>query len=396
MTELDRLRAAHAAIPEPDPLVVERARERLLSRARTPAPRRTRRRMLLAPAVAAAALAAAVALWPEDRRSADLAPDAAAAAIRSCSSPGAATRCTAALGVLAGADGRALAPGDVLYRRDLWFDRITYVQRSGRPGLRPDPQGFAIAGGRPAELWLTPARHGRLAYGEASTPVLPSPADRRDWIGAGRPDLEGLLPPAAPGDGPPARSFGPQQANELLLGAGELDAVLPPTGDPLRSLSTEPAALERQLLRLAWRQRTQVSGDPPCSPNLHDCSPATRRNIRDLSGSNITTLLRYPLASVALRRALLIVLGRVEGARRLGVVSDPVGRQAAAIELPARMNDGRNVVLFDLQRGRLIADGIATGDDTLDTLRFTNAYDVELDAVARIGDRPDGPRDRRS
>ncbi len=394
MTDLDRLRAAHAAVPEPDPRAVEVARARLSAHTRQPTQIRRSRRMLLVPAIAAAGLVAAVALWPETRGQTSIAPDAASAAARSCSAPGSASRCAAALGVLAGADGRALAQDEVLYRRDLSFDRIMYVQRNGRPGLRPDPQGFAIAGRRPTELWISPAGRGRIAYGDADAPVLPSPADRRNWIAAGRPDLKGLMPLPVPGGMPLDQTFSRRRANDLLLGAGELDAVLPRSGDPLRSLSVDPAALERQLLGLAWQQRTQVSGDEECARDLHDCSRTTRRNIRDLYGSNITTLLRYPLASAELRRALLTVLGRIKGARQLGMVTDPVGRQAAAIRLPARVNDGRNVVLFDLRQGRLIADGIAGGSDTLETLRFTNVYDIELATVDRIGERPNGQRER--
>ena len=65
----------------------------------------------------------------------------------------------------------------------------------------------------------------------------------------------------------------------------------------------DPSALRRYLMRTAWYQRTKISGEGPCAPDLHDCSASTRRNIRSMFGSDILTLLRYPYTPPALRQA---------------------------------------------------------------------------------------------
>lgn len=389
--EPDRLRSAHAAIPPPDAPTVDRARRQLADAvaAATPPPAHRRQRRWFAVTAAAGltgVVVLAVALWPGERSS-PVGP-ATALAARAClqSDAGPARSCLRALGKLAVADD-VLADGKVFYRRDLWTQSIMYIGPNGRPQASPRGPGvFGIVRAGTQELWVAPDRSGRLAYGPARRPYLPSAADVRAWRAAGSPDLNHLAGGAQHRSDLAPQAFRAGQLDELLLGDGELDQALP-QGDPLRDLPTNPATLTRELRRLAWHQRVRISGDPPCAQDLHDCSPPTRRSIEGRYGQNITTLLRYPFASGKLRRALLHVLGDLPDARRMGAVNDPAGRRAAAIRVPASMNDGLNVIVFDLATGRLLADGAAS-DGTVATLRWQNVYDLNVAGVDRIGQRP--------
>lgn len=445
MDELERLRAAHAVITPPEPRTIEAARLRLGEaanadggpawadttgssrrlvapsradttgtsrqlvtpsrdsaeqspadiakrsggRAARPPRLRVPRRWLrvLAPAVVAAVGAVlAIALWPGDA-STPAGPSTALAA-RAClqDSPGPAGPCLDALGDLAAADD-VLAAGQVFYRRDLWSQSIRYVGPEGRPQAQPRGPGvYGIVRAGHEELWVAPDRSGRVEYGPPQRPYLPSAADERAWLAAGSPDLQRLAGGHDGRDDLPPRDFGPGELDEVLLGGGSLAQALP-EGDPLRDLPTQPGALARALRRIAWFQRVRISGDDPCAPDLSDCSRSTRRTIDSVYGSSITALLRYPFSPPALRRSLLRVLGDVPGARRLGALRDPVGRRGAGILLPDPVNDGRNVVVFDLESGRLLADGRAE-DGTVATLRWSGVYDLEVGGVDSVGDRP--------
>jgi len=350
---------------------------------------RRHRRGVRAGAIAgliAGAAVLALSLWPGDG-SGPAGPSTALAA-RLCvqSGPGPATACLDALGALAAADD-VLAKGKVFYRRDLWSQSITYVGPSGRP--QPGPRGpgvFGIVRAGTQELWVTPDRSGRVEYGPAQRPYLPSDADERAWRAAGRPNLDHLAGRPSRRDELPPRDFDAGELDAVLLGNGELAEALP-KGDPLRDLPTEPAALARELRRIGWYQRVRLSGEGPCAPDLHDCSTGTRRNIEGRYGTNITTLLRYPFTPPRLRRALLHLLGAIPGAQRLGALRDPTGRRGAAINIPERLNDGLNIILFDLATGRLLADGHAD-DGTPTTLRWHDIYDLKVGSVSRVGQRP--------
>lgn len=389
MDEIRQLRDAHDAVAPPRSSAVTDARARLHAAfeqpERRPRPGRGGWRAALTVSLATAA-AAVIALVgrPDGRDGVAMLPSASAAV--ACASPGPAASCTAALGRAAAAD-RALAAHKVFYRRNLFSERIAYIGRDGRPHARQDPAGFAIVGARPEELWLAADRSGRLSYGRPRPPMLPSRADHARWQAAGRPSLEALMPAGVPGDLDAPRTFTPEASNAVLLGVGELNRALPPSGDPLRGLSVDPAELTRQLHHLAWFQRVRVSGDGPCAEDLHDCDAVVRRNIADLYATDITTLLRYPLASAALRRSLLIVMGQIPGTRRLGTLTDPAGRRGAAIRLPKGANDGIDIVIFDLRTGRLLANG-TSADGTIAALRVVNLYDLQTAAVDRIGQRP--------
>ena len=397
MDELDRLREAHAAVREPDAAAVDAGRERLRAAivAETPvtAPARggggRRRRGVRVAAVAGVAGLAvliAVALWPSDGSTP--AGPAAASAARLCvaSAPGPAGPCLDALGAVAGA-GDVLGSGKVFYRRDLWSQSIMYIGRDGRPQASPHGPGvFGIVRAGHQELWVAPDRSGRMEFGAPERPYLPSVADTRAWRAAGSPDIDRLAGANDRRDDLPPRAFAAGELDAVLLGNGSLNEALPKV-DPLGELPIEPEALARELQRIGWYQRVRISGEGPCAPDLHDCSAATRRTIEGRYGSNITTLLRYPFTSPGLRRTLLHLLGTIPGARRLGAMRDPAGRRGAAILIPGEFNDGRNIVLFDLATGRLLADGRAD-DGSAATLRWQNVYDLAVGAVERIGQRP--------
>jgi hypothetical protein len=348
-----------------------------------------RRRGLRVGAIAglgAAVAVLAISLWPGDG-STPAGPSAALAS-RLCvqSGPGPAAACLDALGDLAAADD-VLAEGKVFYRRDLWSQSIMYIGPDGRPQIQPRGPGvFGIVRAGTQELWVAPDRSGRLEYGPAERPYLPSEADKRAWRAAGSPNLDRLAGGPTHRDDLRPRSFSAGELDAELLGNGELVDALP-KGDPLRDLPTEPEALARELQRIGWYQRVHISGEGPCAADLHDCSAATRRNIEGRYGTNITTLLRYPFAPPELRRSLLHLLGTIPGAQRLGALRDPAGRLGAGILIPENLNDGLNVIVFDLATGRLLADGHAD-DGTPATLRWHDVYDLKVGAVDRIGQRP--------
>lgn len=396
MDELDRLRQAHDAVRTPEAPAVDAARRRLRDTineatsaappARGSGPQRRGLRVAVVAGMAGVAFLVAIALWPGN--GSNPAGPSAASAARLCvsSGPGPAGPCLDALGALAAADD-VLQRGKVFYRRDLWSQSIMYIGRDGRPQVSPHGSGvFGIVRAGDQELWVAPDRSGRMQFGPPQRPYLPSEADRRAWRAAGSPDLDRLAGATDPRDDLPPRSFKAGELDAILLGDGSLDEALP-NGDPLRELPAEPQALARAVRRIGWYQRVRISGEEPCAPDLHDCSIATRRSIDARYGTNITTLLRYPFASPQLRRTLLHLLGAIPGARRLGGLRDPEGRRGAAILIPGDLNDGRNVILFDLATGRLLADGRAN-DATAATLRWQNVYDLKVGAVDRIGRRP--------
>lgn len=290
------------------------------------------------------------------------------------------------LGALPAADD-VLADGKVFYRRDRWMQSTMYVGADGRPAARTRGRGvFAIVRAGAQELWIAPGRSGRVVYGRAQRPYLPSAADRRAWRAAGRPDIDRLAGGPKRREDLPTQLFSAGQLDNVLLGNGELNAALP-QGSPLRDLPAEPTALARELHRIAWDQRVRISGDTPCAEDLHDCSPATRQNIDSRYGGNLTTLLRYPFASLDLRRTLLNLLEALPGARRIGTLRDPAGRFGVAVVVPEAANDGRNVIVFDATAGRLLADGHSE-DGTVARLRWNDVYDLKVGSVSKIGQRP--------
>lgn len=325
MTVEDRLREAHARIPDPDPATVARARARLVAEL----PRRRRRRFSFVLPAAALALAATAAI---------------------------------VLVTHGGEEREALvtAAGSVSYQRNTFAISIAYIGADGRPaGLRN--AAYGIARSVPEEIWRAPDGSGRVEYGAESAPYLPSPADERAWRAAGSPDLDALAP-AVGRWGPKKTTYGPGRLDEALLLNSNLDTVLPER-DPLSVLPREPRRLLAWLSDAAVRQR-------PNQPS---------RVVRDALLSDALTFLRDARAPRELRAALIEVLATLPGARDLGGTRDAAGRSWPAF----RLDDGL-VVAYDPRTSRVMAKGAAYKGG----VRWNMTYGVESARVAGIGQRP--------
>jgi hypothetical protein len=384
---LERLREAHDAVPAPDAATVTAARARLdAAIAARPARRLPVRRVLLLAAPLAAAAVAVVALLPgRGAGPAHVTYGPAPAVASACvAGPSAsAGSCLQALGAVAGAQ-RPLADG-VWYQRNHWLHALAHYGPRDVPPDHKTKHPFDVVRWTSEELWLAPDGSGKLAYGNDEPPVFPTSADRRAWRRSGSPDLVRLMPPAN-NWGPKVTRFEADEADSWLLGSGELYRALP-KGHPLADMPRDPRRLRGYLMHVAWYQRTKISGEGPCAADLHDCSAATRRNIRSMFGSDIVTLLRYPYSPPALRRALFAVMSGVPGARLLGPLRDPSGRRAVAIEVPPDLDDGDGILAFDPKRATLIA--IGAGDMPRSSeIRWGEVFAVASGVVDKVGERP--------
>ena len=179
MTVDDRLRAAHARIPEPDEATVARAR----ARARGDAARRRRRggarvaRRHRGAAVRAVAVRA-------PRRASPRRQAAARSALAAL-----ALAAIAAIAVLPRDVGAPAACEPADAGRRCFYQRNTFhaehaVHRRGRaPGGDPRRRGYAIARSVPEELWLAPDGSGRVVLRRARAPRT-CPAPRTSGPGA--------------------------------------------------------------------------------------------------------------------------------------------------------------------------------------------------------------------
>jgi hypothetical protein len=433
--DLDRLRAAHLRVPDPDPEHVRHARLAVLAtipgaattRTATPQPARRatpvlgntkappppattdrvrprRSRWGFAGAAGALAIAAVatVALLPDgasdtlDRATSVGLASARAAAERACAAPAGRGRndgCLQALSVVAG-DWNPPGDGDVLYQRSWRSTSIRYLDRAGRGTHRRAGAGvWALARGAYVDSWVAPDGSGRTEHLGEGAAYLPSAADRRGWRAAGSPSLPGLLDGrsatgeelsmGAPGGG---RSWPAGQAGEHLLAIGTTAGLVDP-GDPLEGLSTDPVTLRGQLRELAWRQRVEIAGEPTCAKDLRDCQAPVRRNIDSAFGSIAVGLLAYPATPRALREALLAVLAGMPGYASMGTTTLPDGRSGAAVLLPPGANDGQDVLVLATATARPIAEG-ASADRTLQSTRWTALHDLRTARVGAVGDRP--------
>lgn len=322
----------------------------------------------------------------------------AAAAERSCARPAPrhaqSATCLNALGALADA-WQVPGTGDVLYLRQWWGTSAMHMGPDGPNTARPGQPGFyMVRRGAEQELWVRPDGSGESLQHAEGPPTFPSPADREAWQRAGRPKLP---------------DWGPSSGRDINLdsarhrwGAGEHTADLLPIGaidegaggpvlldarDPLAGFSTDPQRLAQQVRRFAWRQRIELSGEPRCALDLHDCEPGTRANIFSNEGTIAVALLRYPLTPRALRAAVLRMLAAQPGYRTIGAARDPRGRRGIAILLPRGSNDGQDVLLIDTVGARLIGVGMSA-DRTLRTTRWTTLLALETRRVPRVGVRP--------
>lgn len=382
----DRLREAHDDVPAPDAATAMLARARLDAAIDARPTRRRVRRVLMAAAPLAAAAVVVVALLPS--RGAGPAhvtygPAPAVASVCTAGASASAGACLQALGAVAGAQ-RPLAAG-VWYVRNHWQHSLAHFGPRDVAADHRAKHPFDVVRWTSEELWIAPDGSGRLAYGNDEPPVFPTSADRRAWQRSGSPDLERLMPPGN-NWGPKVTRFSAHEADSHLLGPGELDQALP-KDHPLAEMPRDPAALRRYLMRIAWIQRTKLSGEGPCAADLHDCSASTRFNIRAMFGSDIVTLLRYPYSSPGLRRALLGVMSGLPGSRVLGPVRDPAGRRAVAIQIPPDLDDGLGIIAFDPKHATLIAVG--TSDEPRSAeIRWSTLYAVASGVVDKVGERP--------
>jgi hypothetical protein len=330
MTVDDRLREAHARIPDPDPATIARARGRLAAEDRPP--KRRRRRVLtplLPPALLAAAVAAVVALVPQRD---DEVPVA-----------------------------RPTAPATVDYQRNTFAISIRYIAADGRPTASPRAAAYGIARSVPEEIWRAPDGSGRIQYGAESAPYLPSPADERAWRAAGSPDLDELA--GEPGRwGPKKTTYGPGELDDALLWNSNLEAVLP-RRDPL------------SVLPHGWRELTAWLND--AAAKQRPGAPA--HVVRDTLVDDALTFLRDARSPTALRVALIDVLRTLPSAQLLTQIRDAANRKWPGIELP-----GGLVVAYDQRTRRVMAKGARYADG----VRWDLTYAVVSARVAAIGDRP--------
>jgi hypothetical protein len=333
MTVDERLRDAHARVPDPDPATVARARARLTAALdEAPAPARRRRRLTFAlPALALAAAVAAVVVLAGGGK--DVEREAAPPA----------------------------AGGPIAYQRNTFAVGTRYIAADGSPNAGANDAAYAIAWSVPEEIWRAPDGSGRIAYGKESAPYLPSPADERAWRAAGAPDLEQLA--GEPGTwGPKRTDYGPGELDAALLLNSNLEAVLPER-DPLSVLPTEPRALAAWLDTAAAKQRRG----------------APESVVRDAVVSDVLTFLRDARASLELRTALVEVLSTLDGARELPAVRDGAGREWPGIELA-----GGLVVAYDPRSRRVMAQG----SEYEDGVRWVYTYAVVSSGVSAVGRRP--------
>ncbi|HET8535647.1 MAG TPA: hypothetical protein VFL73_00585 [Solirubrobacteraceae bacterium] len=382
-TELDRLRAAYAPIDAPLPARTRARIDELLAR-----PPRRARRARIVPLAAAGALAVAaiivVALLPASGTRGPVVASARAA----CAHPAAAAAdCGHALGAVS-AGATIPGSGDILYRRGIWTPLAFTV--SARASHDPNHiqlasahTPFTVVRTASEELWLAPDGQGREAHTDGGPARPQTAADRAAWRAAGSPDLERLVPNPQ-GMRPLSQNV---DARATYLGANGLYDFLPHAGDPLAPIPRDHDALAAWLRDRAFKER--AGNDPGCHPDGSGCNAGALRLLKDTYVGDIETLLAYPATPPDLRAALVTLLGEIPGARTLGLVRDPIGRQVAAISVNTRpASPGEpSVIAFDPDTGELRATG---SPGPHGTIRWSTTYATTTRRVQAIGDRPRG------
>jgi len=379
-SELDRLRAAYAPLDAPVPARTRARLDDLLA-----GPARPARRARLVPLVAVGALAlvaiAVAALLPASGTRVPVVASARAA----CAHPGAAIDCGRALSAVS-AGATVPGHGDVLYRRSTWTPiAFTISARASRgPNhiqLSSAHTPFTVVRTASEELWLAPDGQGRESHTDGGAAHPQTAADSAAWRAAGSPDLEKLVPNPQ-GMRPLTQNL---DARVAYLGANGLYDFLPHDGDPLRPIPHDPAALATWLRERAFKER--AGNDPGCQPDGTGCNPGVLRTLKDTYAGDIQTLLAYPATPPDLRAALVDLLGRIPGARSLGLVRDPIGRQVAAIDVNAGSSGygEPSIIALDPGTGELRATG-APGPHG--TIRWSTTYAITTQRVAAVGERP--------
>jgi hypothetical protein len=329
---------------------------------------------------------------------------AQAAAAERCRTPSSSPRrvraCLGALGTVA-ADWEAPGDGDVAYEQRWSIGATSIVRPDGRPTAYSNaPGSFRIAFPTTTDAWVAPDGAGQTTINPLGDPFLPTARDRERWRAAGSPSL-GERPPtggvsgSGPGitttaDGRVVERWSAGDAQEHLLQVGAQGEDGGPTlfdgQDPTATLSRDPTRLLEELRRLAWRQRVVISGES-CPNGFGRCSAATERNISDNVGTLATGLLSYPATPRPLRAALVRALADLPGAATLGPGKDPTGRPGTVVRLPDGVNDGQNLLLFDVSSARLLAQGTSRDSGEDDPLWGT-LYAVRAARVQRAGELP--------
>jgi hypothetical protein len=383
-TELDRLRAVYAPLEAPLPARTRTRLEEVLGQQ----PQHSRR-LRLVPLVAVGALAAiaivVAALLPVSSTRVPVVASARAA----CSHPGTATDCGHALSAVS-AGATIPGHGDVLYRRSTWTPLVfTISSRASH-----DPNHIQLASARTPftvvrtaseELWLAPDGQGRESHTDGGPAQPQTAADEAAWRAAGSPDLQKLVPNPQ-GMRPLSQNL---DARATYLGANGLYDFLPHNGDPLAPIPHDRDALRGWLRERAFKER--AGNDPGCHRDGTGCNPGVLRTLKDTYAGDIQTLLAYPATPPDLRAALVELLGQIPGARSLGLVRDPIGRQVAAIDVNAGASGygEPSIIAFDPDTGELRATG-APGPHG--AIRWSNTYAISTYRVAAIGDLPANSR----
>jgi hypothetical protein len=239
------------------------------------------------------------------------------------------------------------------------------------------------------ELWLAPDGRGRETHTDGGTARPQTAADKAAWRAAGSPDLETLVPNPQ-GMRPLSQDL---DARAMYLGANGLYDFLPHDGDPLGPIPHNRDALAAWLRDRAFKER--AGNDPGCNPDGTGCNAGVLRSLDDTYAGDIETLLAYPATPPDLRGALVELLGEIPGARSLGLVRDPVGRQVVAMSVSAdKAGPGEpSIVAFDPNSGELRATG-APGPRG--TIRWSTIYAITTSRVAAVGDRPSDSQRRPS
>ena len=255
---------------------------------------------------------------------------------------------------------RVLAAGHVLYQRSTSVVSMKFIGADGRRVERPVDAAYAIARGVPEERWVAPDGSGRIRYGRTGAPFLPSPEDERAWRAAGSPDLEKLMPML--GDpAPKRRSFSPAALDTQWFANSNLEAVLPER-DPLSVVPHDPRGLRAFLFAAAAR----VSQDP----------------VPDPITAEVLALLTYPRTPADLRAALLEVVAALPGAERIAKLTDGAGRAVPALRY-GNKGDTR-VLAYDPVSSRLLAVGADAGGRVL----WQQTFALEEGAVMHVGEHP--------
>jgi hypothetical protein len=384
-SELDRLRAAYAPLEAPLP---HRTRARLDDLLAGHAPRPARRARLV-PLVVVGALALVAIIVTAVLPASSTRVPVVASARAACAHPGAATGCGHALSAVS-AGATIPGHGDVLYRRGTWTALVFTI--SARASH--DPNHIQLASARTPftvvrtaseELWLAPDGQGRETHTDGGPARPQSAADKAAWRAAGSPDLQKLVPNPQ-GMRPLSQDL---DARATYLGANGLYDFLPHDGNPLGPIPHETGALSAWLRERAFKER--AGNDPGCQPDGTGCNPGVLRTLKDTYAGDIQTLLAYPATPPDLRGALVELLGEIPGARSLGLVRDPIGREVAAININADSGPGEpSIIAFDPKTGELRATGSPAPHGAI---RWSTTYAVATQRVAAIGNQPsDGRR----